>query len=194
MRLLLNIKVIILFFLFASSFVSAQETDTIKYWSKANKLKIADFKSNTINNPKMSASSNLSLRYFLSEEFDSIFYIKPAFNKYKSYFIGKEGKSEWLLNHEQLHFDILEVFARKFRREIFLNYYNNGKYLDDDTLYSIYLTIYKGYIQMSADYDKETNHSRNKLKQEKWNIKVAKELKDLSSYSHENYIKLYEDD
>ncbi len=193
MQLLSN-KIIVLIYLFSSCLIFSQKNDTIKYWSNADKLKITDFKSNTINNAKMSASSNLSLRYSLSEEFDSIFYIESVFNRYKSYFIDKKEKSQWLLKHEQLHFDILEVFARRFRKKIFLDYYNKGKYLDDDALYSIYLIIYRDYIQMSEEYDKETNHSINKLKQEEWNIKIAKELKDLVSYSHDNYIKLFEED
>lgn len=37
--------------------------------------------------------------------------------------------------------------------------------------------------QLQKQYDKETDLSRNVLKQKEWNIRIAKELKELENYS-----------
>ena len=85
------------------------------------------------------------------------------------------------LKHEQGHFDIAEVYARKFRKAI------------SETSLSIFNFTYKLKNLYNANikawgyeedlYDIETDHHRNMAKQYLWNERIALELNQLKNYS-----------
>lgn len=85
-----------------------------------------------------------------------------------------------LLAHEQLHFDIAELYARKLRKQIEAM----GKQEVTD------LKEYRKKIQYlldqfklkSSDYDEETVHGRIGEKQEEWRIFVSSEMQRLHTY------------
>ena len=95
--------------------------------------------------------------------------------------VKKGKKTDYLLSHEQGHFDIAEIFRRRF-----------CKILQDTILYSknlqttiqgIFDRIFKETDNMQNLYDKETNHSKIVLKQEEWKKKIASDLNGSSQYS-----------
>jgi len=85
-----------------------------------------------------------------------------------------------LLEHEQVHFDMTEVYARKLRKYL--------HELDDPCLYSkeemsqIVNTIYDDMEEAHFLYDLETFHGLKSEKQENWAMMVDKVLKNLSAY------------
>ena len=85
--------------------------------------------------------------------------------------------------HEQLHFDITELYARKFRRRI-----SNNTFTKDiaSELNKLYGTIDKELEQTQNKYDSETEHSINTTMQEKWSNYVKAELKKLAKYKSSN--------
>ena len=92
---------------------------------------------------------------------------------------GKETLS--LLAHEQLHFDISELYARKMRK--WLSEFN-PKSLKEAKLQlkNIHTQIEKERIQMQNAYDKETNHGMLLEEQERWQKNVNEHLQLLSAF------------
>src|SRR5690625_3492554 len=84
-------------------------------------------------------------------------------------------KKELLLNHEQIHFNITELYTRKIRKDL-------QKYLDDnkshelDSIAKIYHCLEDEFWETQFLYDKETNHSKNTVEQKKWDRKIDRLL------------------
>ncbi|HXJ99319.1 MAG TPA: hypothetical protein VNJ50_10760 [Gelidibacter sp.] len=158
--------------------------DTIISWNKNKKLRWEDFKGikDTINFTEFGAATDYSIsllpRNIKVDEYDKINAI-ALFYKKSSWAISE---SIGLLEHEQTHFDIAEIFARKIRK-CFAEMKENG----ETDIYS--------YIEIAEDlgsqcpvyqklYDLETGHGTIGLMQLKWNKKVAEELKELNAYKY----------
>ena len=87
-----------------------------------------------------------------------------------------EQCNENTLQHEQLHFDITELFARKMRIQVEqATFSNNVKAEIND----IYLEVLADLEKLQERYDWETDFSRNLANQEKWNNRIADALKRL---------------
>lgn len=109
-----------------------------------------------------------------------VFDVEATFLKSKSFLAEN---SPYTLEHEQLHFDICEIFARKLRKMM----------MDKDfkKVRDIRGEIQKMYNKVSAEmykeenkYDDDTEHGLNPAKQKVWDADIAQQLKDLDSYSN----------
>lgn len=89
-----------------------------------------------------------------------------------------------LLRHEQLHFDIAELFARKMRKE-YATYCQTHKASAEagTDLDGIFKRAQEELRKYQDAYDTETDHSKNKPKQAEWDKKITNELKELDSYA-----------
>jgi len=107
------------------------------------------------------------------------FKVKVIFLKNQAW--TKDTVSLNTLAHEQLHFDITELNARKIRKSI-----DNlkAKKVTDFSQYQ--LTIQKFVSEnerMQAEYDKQTNHGGYEDHQAEWREKISNELNSLKSFS-----------
>jgi predicted secreted Zn-dependent protease len=75
-------------------------------------------------------------------------------------------RTDYILAHEQAHFDITELIARQLH-EALQSYVMNKKTFKQD-ITRIYNDAVRAKEEMQETYDRETNHSRNKLKQNEW--------------------------
>jgi predicted secreted Zn-dependent protease len=87
---------------------------------------------------------------------------------------ARDTVNKRLLQHEQLHFDIAEYYARKLATA-FANYTFNSSTIKQD-FNTIYTAIITEYDVVDNTYDYETEHSKNKKQQEAWNKKIAVQL------------------
>ena len=161
--------------------------DTI-YWSKKIRLKKDDFQADVDRNDSEFGAVALLNILFNYKEFGSYYKAKveTIFVKHLSW--DKIGLDSIGLLHEQKHFDLEEIYARKLRK-IFID---REYYIVDKQQYTIYIDSISKEIyykigeqaqKAQIEYDNETNHSLNKEMQQKWNLKIAKELKDLDKYA-----------
>ena len=106
--------------------------------------------------------------------------IKAMFVKNKSWVQIKKA-TDYLLKHEQLHFDIAELFARKLMKG-----FTEGKFTASQLSNQV-TAMFKNYNSKleayQAKYDKETNHSRITEKQEQLESAIPKELLKLDAYT-----------
>ncbi|GAA4319897.1 hypothetical protein GCM10023115_46630 [Pontixanthobacter gangjinensis] len=146
----------------------------------------ADFKAAPDYSISYSANTNSGISYswnystatgepVLEYEVFSNFYPKRSWVK------GIENE-EYLLAHEQLHFDISELHARKLRKAV--EEYEIGRNIRRD-LRNIYDRIDKERVTMQNQFDRETSHSENRSAEMKWRKFIAAELKKLGNYSNQ---------
>jgi hypothetical protein len=75
-----------------------------------------------------------------------------------------------ILSHEQLHFDITEVYAEKFRVRLAAATFNNNAKAEVKAIYDQVTRELNKYQNL---YDAETNFSRDLEQQLLWNKKIA---------------------
>lgn len=166
-------------FIFSTCAFAQAESDTI-YWSPCYKLKWDDFKGTPDTPSKYGAVSRPGIKYYLSANEDS-FNVRVICFFIKSKSWSKLKSSDTLLMHEQIHFDIAELFARKLRKafaEYKFNYATVGKDID-----KLFLLNKQERAKMDTLYDKETDFSRNRKQQLLWNKKIKPELDKLKKYA-----------
>ncbi len=179
--------IIILFLISYSSFAQEVviENDSLILWQKDRKLCWDDFKG-VKQQPKdvhlihQVAACGIEFKenFFQKTPEDlPIVDVTLYFNKYRGWTITDDIK---ILEHEQIHFDIAELHARKIRKEVLdlkareiLNIY---EYMD------IVDSIFKECDAYQDKYDDEVllNYDR----QQEWQSKVAKELEALKEYEY----------
>lgn len=159
-----------------------QEYDRIE-WSSDVKLTWKDFmgKPDTLSKYKAVTFTKIRVQ---DEKFDDkiILNFPATFNRSLSW--TKDTKSTSLLRHEQVHFDISELVARKIRKDCsqHVSYDLSLSYEFIQNTYDYYRTYCLDSI--NDTYDSETNHGMIKSKQKEWEEKIAKELKDLDRYAY----------
>ncbi|MFK5890822.1 MAG: DUF922 domain-containing protein [Flavobacteriaceae bacterium] len=84
-------------------------------------------------------------------------------------------KSDYLLAHEQLHFDIAELYARKIRMA-FENL-KKKKIANFDAYVNVYKKLWSECRKMQKDYDEKTNHGLKVKENKEWIKKVNLQLK-----------------
>ncbi|NOG57594.1 MAG: hypothetical protein HND54_07665 [Bacteroidetes bacterium] len=146
------------------------------FWDEWYKLEWSDFQSEESAGKGVAAQSSIGLPYsFISDGEGTLkMYINVCFIKNESW--SKEDKqNNVLLQHEQLHFDIAELFRRMIVRELL-----NAK-MDKDNYKEVAEKIINKYWNvkyraMQDKYDKETNFSKTIREQINWNKFVKQEL------------------
>jgi len=102
----------------------------------------------------------------------------------KQSWIKNGRESDHLLNHEQRHFDIAEIYRRKLIKKIM----NSDKIKTPqigEEVDRLYKANDKELVNFQLQYDKETKHSQIEEKQKVWDQKIDRELKALAKYDKE---------
>ncbi len=163
-------------FLCISGFLFSQEEETIP-WSADRKLQWSDFKGSYFKTEWAAATTATGISYaFSSNEQNGQQYleieVQCVFLPQKSWY-RPELCDSVILSHEQLHFDIAELHARKFRKSLAeFRFTNNVK----DEVSDIYKQILKELRIFQNKYDWETDFSKDLRQQWLWNRSIAKEL------------------
>ncbi|WP_394773837.1 hypothetical protein [Flavobacterium sp.] len=171
-----------LFCTFQTIAQTKSNTDTI-YWSPCYKLKFEDFKQTLDSLSDFDAISSITIDYDITQQnLGRITAVKVFcfFNRSNS---KTKGMDSSLLIHEQIHFDIAELYSRKLR-EIFSQNLKLKKTLSLQEAQAIYSKIKKNYKKISEQYDFETDFSKDIEDQLQWNKKIRADLLTLSPYRY----------
>lgn len=109
-----------------------------------------------------STSTSLGIAYHI-KNYVLTYEITCDFSKTKSWGLVK---TPYILAHEQAHFDITEIFARKLHQSLMEYEFDQRTYKKD--INTIYQQIVAEKEAFQEAYDKETDHSRNKRIQYEW--------------------------
>lgn len=166
-----------------SSFGQQPKLETLS-WNEQRLLTWDDFKDMPQPNTNAAAltASGISFGFSVNKTGQKITgfntNVECVFYPEKSWYKPKLANN-YILNHEQMHFNITELHARKFRKQISNTAPNQAL---KSQLNRLYETITKASVRMQRRYDSETNHSINKEKQQEWDIFITEELKKLDAF------------
>ncbi len=149
-------------------------------WNEDQKLTWADYKGKvqTGSDAAASTATYLGIEYNFNKNGFG-YKITCSFSKTKSW---GSHKTDYILGHEQGHFDIAEIFARKLNKQMSEYVFNKNTFKAD--LKNIYMKLTAEKDDFQNQYDKETNHSINQEKQAEWLKKIREELKALNAFSN----------
>lgn len=182
MRFTLIIKksIALTFLIFLFSEALSQGSDSVKCWNVHNKLIWSDFKDSPPlvgDNSSYNAVCTSTVVVYPVMEADGKYKykVKAIFFRYKSW---SRDTTKFVLGHEQLHFDITELYARKLRKKI---KEFKGEY--DSAFGSMVTNLITEMATQGEVYDQDTIHGAYKEGQEKWAKKICEELKQLKEFA-----------
>jgi hypothetical protein len=112
-----------------------------------------------------------------------VYDVYAYFNKKKSW---ASDQSDLLLKHEQLHFDIAELYARKIRKQISDM---QARGVNDVKVYNAAIQqLLEESNKVDIDYDAETLHGSLLKKQAIWSDKIGAELLLLKDYKKQKRV------
>ncbi|OZV67544.1 DUF922 domain-containing protein [Winogradskyella aurantia] len=92
----------------------------------------------------------------------------------------KQKADPYILKHEQLHFNITELYVRLFRKKLKGLKVNQNISHQLDNLHK---SINRAADETQKRYDVETNHSINNEAQKAWEVAISEALKNLEEFS-----------
>jgi hypothetical protein len=149
-------------------------------WSASRKLTWDDFKAapDPASTNAALTSSSINVEFGFDEE-ELQYTIKCRFDKTKSWV---RIRNQVILLHEQGHFDIAELHARKLNQAL-KTYRFNAQTVNDD-VNRIYDSVMMLHHAAQSEYDKETDFSRKKDTQDIWLKQLADNLQTLKIYAN----------
>lgn len=148
-------------------------------WDASRKLTWTDFtgKPDPLSTNAALTSSGITIEFGMDK--DGLTHtISCRFDKNKSWV---RIKNDYILNHEQGHFDIAEIHARLLHKELSAYTFNRKSFNDD--IRDIYNGVMKLHVAAQRNYDLETNHSLDSTQQRLWDAKIHSMLKEYEKYS-----------
>lgn len=149
-------------------------------WDASRKLTWSDFKGPVPPDavPAATTASGISYEYsanLIHHEVKLDFKVTAFFYPNESWY-KPEVCDAHILQHEQLHFDISEVFARRMRIKL-----RNTSFTENvkSEIRKIYRETLKELEDLQDKYDWETNFSRNPEAQARWNAQIKEALERL---------------
>jgi hypothetical protein len=171
--------------LLALSFPSHRVIEPIILWNAAYKLSWKDFKAkpNTNSSAVAITASGLTFGFSIDEVDKKVVRfsteIETHFYPEQSWY--KPGEvTPHVLGHEQLHFDITELHARKFRKRV--SRLKTSQTIAKE-LRALHRTINQELAAFQNKYDVETNYSRHVEQQAYWQKFVAEELQKHAAFA-----------
>ncbi|MCC3156594.1 hypothetical protein LJ737_05050 [Hymenobacter sp. 15J16-1T3B] len=79
------------------------------------------------------------------------------------------------LNHEQRHFDLVQLVAERFKRKVTPDSLTLDNY--DARMQFQFLQSWREMNQLQDQYDAETSHGQNQAAQQRWNERIEAELR-----------------
>jgi hypothetical protein len=166
-------------FTFLVSIIAGTEQLNLVDWTASRKLTWDDFKASPDPTSTNAALTNSSINVeFGYDDQELQFTIKCRFDKAKSWVRVRTNE---ILAHEQGHFDMAELHARKLNKALKV-YRFNPKTVSED-VNRIYDSVMTMHHTAQSEYDKETDFSRNKEKQVLWQKKIAEDLQQLKAFA-----------
>ncbi len=148
-------------------------------WAMERKLVWNDFKAPADQHSPNAAltSSKITINYSYTNE-SFVWHLHCKFDKNASW--GRV-KNDYILSHEQGHFDIAEIYTRKLNKAL-KEYKINTSSLSQD-VNKIYEKTMREHQEMQAQYDEQTKFSIDTQQQEQWLKKIKNQLDELKDYA-----------
>lgn len=174
-------NLLLLFFLSISCIGFSQSQEEKMEWTEH--LTWKDFKGEIDKSSKFHAMTYSSISYAVkgNKNGKPTITVKAFFSPDFSWHIPDKATDE-LLSHEQFHFALTELNARRLSKEL-----EKLEEQSPERLNQIVKKKHRNFVQRNKrehrKYDYDSNHHENKEKQKEWEKKITKELEELSAYN-----------
>lgn len=171
---------------FCAAWISPQSEAHLIYHDNNVQLKWKDYQGDAEDDVNASALTSIGFRmgYKGTARQDSLVVIVEAFfDKQNSW--AKKDTTAYALKHEQIHFDITELYARKLKQSIqgaTLTYKNYQSVLRD-----LERKAHHDLNTADSIYEAVTDYSKNKVEQKKWNDNIAVDLANLKAFEADTF-------
>lgn len=170
--------------------------DNFILWQENKKLKIQDFRADNKDTVKVNRQQFLGAISAIRIEYSSFQRNKNSVPEFsiKTYFDPNESwmllKNDYVLQHEQIHFDLTELYARKMRKSVESL---QQKKVSNLEIYKKKLNYWNQMSQQTNNaFDKENNDSytlkngtfflNKNPKQKEWKNKIENELNGMTEF------------
>lgn len=152
-------------------------------WSEDRKLTWEDFKGTPSGPQDFVASTNSGVSFSFSYKerngvgtinYTVVSNFYPALSWYRPARV-----SDYILEHEQMHFDISELCARKLRKSL-ADIPHDRNFKENSEV--VYQQNEAERRQLQAQYDKESDHSNIREGEYKWRVYIAEQLEAYGSW------------
>lgn len=180
-RLLVS-AVLALFFISLPPALAQTPVGGTLHWSASRPLVLADFQGRPRPNELHAALTSATIVARVAcraNQFTGS--VQAAFDPTRSWVRDPAALTPKLLRHEQLHFDIAEVYARRLRQklaDVHVPCAQLGATFD-----RLSQGLYAEWEQAEDRYDRETNHGLNAEPQRQWEELVQKQLTELAAFA-----------
>lgn len=175
------ISILILYFFLSVPLllIAQSRNEELLDWDANRRLTWADYKAKPDQDSDAAAStaSVLAVSYGISSA-GFTYKIECRFSKTRSWGLHK---TDYILSHEQGHFDIAEIYARKLHQRMSAYRFNKNNYQKE--LNRIYNEVADEKAAFQQQYDRETRHSIDEIKQAEWLKKISRMLEELKEYA-----------
>lgn len=159
---------------------SANYSTDVIFWNKDQRLSWSDFKgAPRYDLTNMAALTSSGISYYTGCNNGTFKYkIESYFDKQESW-VKDDAKDYFRLEHEQIHFDITELFARKLRK---LLSQRDFKCYEEMEFRQIVDTFLNNWETEQRIYDINSQYSRDLEVQTEWKKKVEIELEEHEAF------------
>ena len=175
----LRLLIIIIILSGAEARVSAQGSSSVEW---GNPILYQDFEAKPMSSD--TAAANISVTILLgysSTRAGSLKFKVVAVMEKDESWIKDEFRRDHILKHEQGHFDIAHIYAKRLESTLKQKRYTPK---DVQLLNKIYDSTLEEMNALQIRYDRETSGGWNALAQSKWRRFIQNELKGLTSGTH----------
>ena len=153
-------------------------------WSAERPLTLADFQARAPMGNPLSASTSSNIKADAACK-DYVFSstVQATFEPGTSWVRNPQKASETLLRHEQLHFDLTEVYARIMRQRLQLFAARANCEKLQPAFNNVTKLVYADWDREQNRYDLETNHGLNTVRQTAWAKQIAARLDMLKPFA-----------
>ncbi|MEQ9009581.1 MAG: hypothetical protein RLP12_17000 [Ekhidna sp.] len=184
-------KIILVLIILLPLKMLGQKVDSVIFWTDSYDLTWDDFQGNSDSlsfaiesNRLANAASSVGLEFVGVDSMVGCYLLKSVFYRNTSW---TTDTTDLLLSHEQVHFHLIELSARRFRKR-YLEEYRNC--MNEDDLNDLFDLSFKEFTDNSSLYDAQTNYGTVVINQKLWNEKVKTKLDSLKDYT-ENVVICY---
>jgi hypothetical protein len=170
------VKILLIGCMVGTAGVHAQEEEAIR-WEAGLRLAWSDFQGQPPASKRIAATTASGLSYSYTarggpESYELDFTVDTFFYPEKSWY-HPELCDARVLSHEQLHFDISELFARRLRTRLRETPFSDRVKAE---VRKIFEEVNRELSDFQDRYDRETDFSRNAEAQQAWNQAISKLL------------------
>ena len=153
-------------------------------WSAARPLTVADFQSRPSPGERLAALTSTNIKAGAAcRDFVFSGTVEATFDPATSWVRSPATLTSALLRHEQMHFDLTEVYARRLRQRLVVFQARANCEKLQPAFNNVTKPLYSEWDREQNRYDQETNHGLNTDRQAAWEQQTQARLEQLKAFA-----------